>query len=57
MTVAFVQEELSICLDTAPKEVLVFLVFPIAADPNRRECPGKGHHRSLAECWQKCDLS
>lgn len=39
MTVAFVQEELSVCLNTAPKEVLVFLGFPLTADPNRRkEC-------------------
>lgn len=56
MTEAFVQEELSVCLNTAPKEVLLLLGFPLTADPNRRrECPGKGHHRSLAECWQKRD--
>jgi len=56
MTLAFLQEELSVHLNKAPKEVLVVLGFPLTGDPNgKRECPGKGHHRSVAECWQKCD--
>lgn len=56
MTLAFLQEELSVCLNKAPKEVLLVLGFPLTGDPNRRkERPGKGHHRSVAECWQKWD--
>lgn len=56
MTLALLQEELSVCLNKGPKEVLVILGLPLTGDPNRgRECPGKRHHGSVAERWQKCD--
>lgn len=48
MTVAFALEELSVYLNTAQKEVLVFLGFPLAADPKGEESV---QGRDITEAW------
>lgn len=47
VTLAFLQDKLSGCLNTVPKEVLVVLGFPLTGDPNRRSTQGG----DITEAW------